>query len=95
MLIEQAFTDSLPIWPPSRTATRELNEDFSRTVLEVKNLQTGGGLNVDFLIVSALAPVSRKAFDWEAAERRANWEENHGHFVEFSNVKDLLSDLHS
>lgn len=95
MSTEQVLTDSLPIWPPNRTATRDLYEDFSRTVLEIKNLGISGALNVDYLLVSGLTPVSRKVFNWEAAERRANWEESHGRFVEFGDVKDLLSDLHS
>jgi hypothetical protein len=28
-------------------------------------------------------------------EKRADWEEKHGRFIEFNNVKDLLSNLHS
>ncbi len=95
MSIGQVLTDSLPIWPANRTATRDLDEDFSRTVLEIRNLAKGGGLNVDCLIVSALTLVSREAFNWEAAERRANWEERQDHFVEFGGVEGLLSDLHS
>ena len=93
MSMEQVLIDSSATWLAKGTATRDLNEDYSRTVFTIDKLATGGGLNVDCLIMSAL--VSRKAFDWEAAERRADWEEMHGRFVEFGNVKDLLSDLHS
>jgi hypothetical protein len=46
-------------------------------------------------MMSALIPVGLEVFNWEAAERRADWEESHGRFVEFSNIKDLLSYLHS
>jgi|GEM_PF-6858566 len=96
MPVEQLTTDSLPVWPPNTTATRNLDADFSRMVFEIRGLAdflVGGGLNT--LLVSALAPITLKAFDWDAAERRADWEESHGRFVEFGDVKDLLSDLHS
>jgi hypothetical protein len=92
---EEILTDSLPAWPPDKTATRDLKEDFSRTILQVKNVAIGWGLNVDCLIMSALTPVSRNVFNWDAAERRADWEQSHGRFVEFGDVKGLLSDLHS
>ena len=95
MPVKQVPADSLLAWPPSRTATRDLNEDFSPTVLEISDLVAGVGLNVSKLIVSALTPKILSAFNWEAAERRAVWEESHSRFVEFGNVKDLLSDLHS
>lgn len=93
MTTEQAITASLVTWPPNRTAWRDLNDDFS-SILHGVGI---ADLNVPYLILimSAETPVSRKAFDWEAAERRADWEEGHGRFVEFSNIKDLLSDLHS
>ena len=92
--MQQMLTDTSSMWPPNRTATRDLSEDWFRIALEI-HLQNSGVPNIDYLTVSALIPVSRRAFNWEAAEERANWEESHGHFVEFSSVKDLLSDLHS
>ncbi|MCK5593463.1 hypothetical protein KAI31_05125 [Candidatus Bathyarchaeota archaeon] len=88
MVVGQAITNSLP----NERATRDLDE-VSRTVLEILDVAVGGG-RVSCL-VAALTPVSRNVFNWEAAERRADWEENHGRFVEFGDVKDLLLDLHS
>ncbi len=73
------------MWPPNRPATEDLSDVFSHMV--IKDLISG---DLD-IIVSVITPV----FNWEAAERRADWEENHGRFVEFSDVKDLLSNLHS
>ncbi len=97
MTMEPIITATLPAWPPDRTATRDLSHDFSRMVfgVDIVDLGVSGGLNVKYLIMSAITPVSLKVFSWEAAERRADWEETRGHFVEFSNVEDLLSDLHS
>ena len=80
------------------SATRDLSEDFGRMVLGVKMADLGllGGLNDEtYLIVSVITPINYEVFDWEAAERRADWEESHHRFVEFSNVKDLLFHLHS
>ncbi len=93
--MKQMTTDSMPIWSPRETATRDLNEDFLRTVLEIKHLKVVGGLIEDTLMIPALTPINLIAFNWDAAERRADWEENHGRFVEFGDIKDLLSDLHS
>ncbi len=97
MTMEQTVTASMSVWPPNRTATRDLNDDFSRTVFGVNMADLGetGGLNVTYLIMSALTPIGLKVFNWEAAERRADWEESQGRFVAFGDVKDLLSDLHS
>lgn len=88
MVVGQAIANDLP----NERATRDLDE-VSRTVLEILDVAVGGG-RVSCL-VAALTPVSRNVFNWEAAERRADWEENHGRFVEFGDVKDLLLDLHS
>ena len=96
--MEQVITAGLPVWPPNKTATRDLKDDFSRMVfgVDIVDLGVSGGHNdVTHLIVSAMTPISRGVFSWEAAERRADWEESHGRFVEFSDVKDLLSNLHS
>jgi hypothetical protein len=60
-------------------------------VLDIEDL----GETVTSFIVSAITPINLKVFNWEAAERRADWEENHSRFVEFRDVKDLLSDLRS
>ena len=98
MPIEQVTTSSLATWQLNKTATRDLNDDFSRMVFGVKIPDLGviGGLNNEsYLIISAITPISREVFNWEAAERRADWEESHGRFMEFSDVKDLLSNLHS
>ena len=97
MTAEQGVTGQMTMWPPNRTATRDLNDDFSRMVfgVDIIDLGVSGGPNVSHLILSAVAPVSREPFNWEAAEKRADWEESHGRFVEFSDVKDLLSNLHS
>jgi len=94
MTIEQTIAGELTVWPPDTTATRDLNGDFARMVFGVSivDLEISG---VDCLILSALTPVSREVFDWDAAEKRADWEEKHGRFAEFDNVKDLLSNLHS
>ena len=88
MVVGQAIANDLP----NERATRDLDE-VSRTVLEILDVAVGGG-RVSCL-VAALTPVSRNVFNWEAAERRADWEENHGRFVEFGDVKGLLLDLHS
>jgi len=88
MVLGQAITNSLP----NERATRDLDE-VSRTVLEIMDVAVGGG-RVSCL-VAALTPVSRNVFNWETAESRADWEGNHGRFVEFGDVKDLLLDLHS
>lgn len=98
MNIEQVVTGKLTAWPPNRTTTWDLNEDFARMVFGVKMPDLGviGGFNNEsYLIVSVITPISREVFNWEAAENRADWEERHGHFMEFSDVKDLLSNLHS
>jgi hypothetical protein len=94
MTIEQNVAGKLTTWPPDTTATRDLDEDYARMVFGVSifDLAKSG---VDCLILSALWPVSREAFDWDAAEKRADWEQKHGRFIEFDNVKDLLSNLHS
>ncbi len=88
MVVGQAITNSLP----NERATRDLDE-VSRTVLEILDVAVGGG-RVSCL-VAALTHAGLNVFNWEAAERRADWEENHGRFVEFGDVKDLLLDLHS
>jgi len=95
MPTKQLATDGIPMFPPRKTATRDLNEDFLRTVLEIKHLAIVGGLIEDKLMISALTPINLSAFNWDAAEKRADWEETHGRFVEFGDIKDLLSDLHS
>ena len=93
--MEQVVTGKFAAWPPNPTATRDLDDDFARMVFSADLIdpRVSGGVNC--LIFSAITPINRKAFDWEAAEKRADWEENHGRFMEFSDVKDLLSDLHS
>lgn len=93
MPIEQVVTGSLAAWPRNRTTMEDLTEDFSRMVFDV-GLVVSVGMDVPYLI-SVITPISREVFSWEAAERRADWEESHGCFVEFSDVKDLLSNLHS
>ena len=96
MNMEQIMTGKLTAWPPNKTATRELEDDFSRTVFSVDiiDLGTYGGVNgISHLILSSLVPIDHEVFNWEVAERRADWEESHSRFVEFSDVKDLLSDL--
>ena len=98
MTTEHVITGKLTAWPPNRTTTLDLNEDFARMVFGVKMPDLGviGGFNNEsYLIVSVITPISREVFNWEAAENRADWEESHGLFVEFSDVKDLLLDLHS
>jgi len=97
MPMKQMTTDSMPVWSPREKATRDLNEnkDFLRTVLEINHLAVVGGMIDDKLMISALTPINLSEFNWDAAERRADWEETHGRFVEFSNIKDLLSYLHS
>ncbi len=82
------------VWPRNRTATRDLYDDFARIIYGVSIVDVGTG--VDYrLMVPILAPNSRGAFDWNAAEKRADWEESHGRFAEFGNLNDLLADLHS
>lgn len=72
-------------WPPNKTAT-----------VDIVDFGVYGGFNgVTHLIVSAMIPLGHKVFSWEAVERRAGWEESHSRFVEFGDVKGLLSDLHS
>jgi len=78
---------------PQGMPTRSLNEDFSSTVFGVDDLRETG-LSKVCLLISVLTPFRPQAFNWEAAERRADWEENHGRFANFNNVKELLSDLH-
>ena len=98
MTMEQVVPGRLTVWPRNRTATRNLNDDFSRMVFSVDIIDLGksGGVDgISHLILSAITPVSHEVFNWEATERRADWEESHGRFVEFSDVKDLLSNLHS
>jgi hypothetical protein len=95
MAMKQMTSASIPVWSPCETATRDLNEDFLRTVLEIKHLAVVGGLIEDKLIISALTPINLSVFNWDAAEKRADWEETHSRFVEFGDIKDLLSDLHS
>ncbi len=74
--------------------TRDLSNDFSRMVFETILGETVGGV-CSRLLMSALVPFEQATFDWEKAELRADWELRHGHFVDFANVKDLLSDLHT
>ncbi len=88
MVVGQTITNSLP----NERVTRDL-DGVSRTVSEILDVAVGGG-RISCL-VAALTPVSRNVFNWEAAERRADWEEKHGRFAEFGDVKDLLSDLHA
>jgi len=90
--MKQTKTSSIYVWPPHKTATRDLSEDFFLTVWEIKDLV---GLYVDNLVVSSFTPIDISTFNWDAAEKRANWEETHRHFVEFDDINDLLSDLHS
>jgi hypothetical protein len=52
-----------------------------------------GGINC--LLFSAITPINCEPFDWVLAEKRADWEQQHGCFIEFNNLTDLLSDLHS
>ncbi len=92
--MQDVMTVSRPGWPRDTTPTRDLSSDFSRTVFEAVLGQTVGDA-CNRLMMSALIPVGLEVFNWEAAERRADWEESHGRFVEFSNIKDLLSYLHS
>ena len=91
MTMEQVVTG----WRSNRTATRELNDDFSRTVFSVDIVDPGANVGVNRLTLSALTPIGRDVFNWEAAEKRADWEESHGRFLEFNDIKDLLSNLHS
>ena len=93
--MEQVVTGKFAAWPPNQTATRDLDDDFARMVFSADIIDTGGSGGVNCLIFSAITPISRNAFDWESAEQRADWEENHSRFMEFSDVKDLLSNLHS
>ena len=97
MTIEQGINGKPAMWPRDRTATRDPADDFSRMVfgVDIIDLGVSGGSNVSHLILSAVAPVSSEPFNWEAAEKRADWEGSHGRFAEFSDVKDLLSNLHS
>ena len=93
--MEQVLNSKMATWPPNRTATRNLNDDFARMVFGLDIIGSSLNIGIDCLILSAVIPFSREPFNWEDAEKRADWEENHGHFVEFSDVKGLLSDLHS
>lgn len=93
--MEQVVTGKLTVWPPNTTATRDLNDDFARMVFSVDTIDLGASGGVNCLILSAITPIARKVFNWKAAEKRADWEENHSRFMEFNDVKDLLSDLHS
>ena len=92
--MEDVMTVSRPGWPRDTTPTRDLSSDFSRTVFEAVLGQTVGNA-CNRLMMSALIPVGLEVFNWEAAERRADWEEGHSRFAEFNDVKDLLSDLHA
>lgn len=93
--MEQVINGKVNVWPPNRTATRNLNDDFARMVFSVDIIDSALSGGIDCLILSAITPISLEPFNWEAAEKRADWEEKHGHFVEFTNLKDLLLDLHS
>ena len=95
MPMKQMTIDGMPIWSLNEKATRDLNEDFFRAVLWIKHLAIVGGLTEDTVMISVLTPINPSAFNWAAAGRRADWEETHSRFVEFGDIKDLLSDLHS
>lgn len=92
--MEDVMTFSRIGWPRDTTPTRDLSSDFSRMVFEAALGETVGGV-CNRLMMSALIPVGLEVFNWEAAERRADWEKRHSRFVEFSDVNDLLSDLHT
>ena len=51
--------------------------------------------SANIVIIESTVEVGDKRFDWDAVEKRADREESQGRFIEFGNVKDLLSDLHS
>ena len=87
MVTGQVITDNLP----NERATRDL-DGVARTVSEIKLIVGGGNVTC---MVASLTPVGLNVFNWEDAESRADWEEQHGRFVEFGGVKDLLLDLHS
>jgi len=93
MTMGQVATSNLSGWPPPGTATRSLSEDFLTAVFGVDDLRETERSKV-CLLVPLLMSSRPKAFNWEAAERRADGEVSHGLFAEFSDVKDLLSDLH-
>jgi len=86
MTMEQVMSGELTMWGANRTATEDLSGVFSH--MGIKDLTMSGDLRI---IVSVVSPM----FDWEAAEKRADWEGSHGRFMEFRDVKGLLSDLHS
>jgi hypothetical protein len=95
MPTKQINLDGSPIWELNKDATRDLNENFFGTFLEIKHIPIVGGMIVDKLMISVLTPINLSIFNWDAAERRADWEAAHRHFSEFGDIKDLLSDLHS
>ena len=92
-MAEQMIIGKSTTWPLNRTATRDLDDDFARMVVNVDIVDLGLGFSR--LILPILVPITHEPFTWEAAEKRADWEESHGCFVEFNNVKDLLSNLNS
>jgi len=85
MTTEKVAINPMTVWSPNRTATRDLSDVFSHMM--IKDLLSGG--------LDIIVSVSSEVFNWEMAERRADWEEKHGRFMEFTDVRDLLSDLHS
>ena len=92
--MEEAMVVNWPGLSRDTTPTRDLSNDFSRMVFETVLGETVGGV-CNRLMMSVLIPVGLEVFDWEIAERRADWEARHSRFVEFSDVNDLLSDLHT
>ena len=88
----QIITADWAATPPNKEAT----QDLMVFGMDIEDLGVSGGhKDITYLIMPATAPIDYRVFNWEAAERRADWEESHGRFVEFSDVKDLLSNLHS
>jgi len=85
MIAEQVVTNQTTMWLPKGTATRDLSEVLSHMAIE--DLKSRG--------FDIIVSVSDEVFDWESAEQHADWEEKHNRFMEFSDVKDLLADLHS
>lgn len=94
MTMEQVVTANSSGWSPEGTPTRDLSNDFSVMLFGIEDLKDTE-LSKICVLISVLTPSRLKAFDWEAAERRADWEESHSRFSEFNNVKDLLLDLHT
>ena len=101
MTTGQITAEGAAPWTPNRigTATRALSEDFRRMVFIADHVDVwiGGGLIIPYLklVLSAITPINPRVFDWEAAEKRADWEAANGRFSEFTNVRELLKDLHS